>query len=76
MSSLSTETLEEFGKQHVVKGLGRITTGIMAKGAGSYVDMEDGRHMLDFTCGIGVTNLGELIVDSLNSVDIHETVQM
>ncbi|KAH7916583.1 acetylornithine aminotransferase [Hygrophoropsis aurantiaca] len=30
----------------------------MAKGEGSYVSFEDGRRMLDFSCGIGVTNLG------------------
>lgn len=30
----------------------------MEKGEGSYVTYEDGRKMLDFTCGIGVTNLG------------------
>ena len=31
----------------------------MQKGEGSYVTLGDGRKMLDFTCGIGVTNLGE-----------------
>ena len=30
----------------------------MTKGDGSYVDYSDGRRFLDFTCGIGVTNLG------------------
>lgn len=30
----------------------------MVKGEGSYVVYDDGRKMLDFTCGIGVTNLG------------------
>jgi len=56
-----TSTLEglyEFGLQHVTRGLGRCTTGIMTKGDGSYVEYADGRRMLDFTCGIGVTNLG------------------
>ncbi|KAK0193312.1 pyridoxal phosphate-dependent transferase [Armillaria mellea] len=56
--SLSTESLQAFGEKHVTRGLGRITEGIVAQGRGSYVDFQDGRHMLDFTSGIGVTNLG------------------
>ncbi|KAJ7485602.1 acetylornithine aminotransferase [Mycena latifolia] len=43
---------------NVTHGVGRITEGIMARGRGSYVEYTDGRTMLDFTCGIGVTNLG------------------
>ncbi|KAF6756861.1 aminotransferase [Ephemerocybe angulata] len=43
---------------HVHPALGRITEGIMTKGDGTYVEYADGRRMLDFTCGIGVTNLG------------------
>lgn len=30
----------------------------MTKGDGTYVEYADGKRMLDFTCGIGVTNLG------------------
>ncbi|KAF8193299.1 aminotransferase [Pholiota molesta] len=45
------EDLHEFGVKHVTKGLGRITEGIMVKG-------EVHTKLLDFTCGIGVTNLG------------------
>ena len=30
----------------------------MVKGEGSHVVYDDGRRMLDFTCGIGVTGLG------------------
>ncbi|KAF9446067.1 acetylornithine aminotransferase [Macrolepiota fuliginosa MF-IS2] len=52
------KALRELGVKHVTKGVGRITEGIMVKGEGSYVRYDDGRHMLDFTCGIGVTNLG------------------
>ncbi|KAK0472048.1 acetylornithine aminotransferase [Armillaria novae-zelandiae] len=55
---LSSESLQAFGERHVTRGLGRITEGIVAQGRGSYVDFQDGRHMLDFTSGIGVTNLG------------------
>ena len=57
--SVAAEDLHEFGAKHVTKGLGRITQGIMTKGEGSYVYYDDGRKYLDFTCGIGVTNLGE-----------------
>ena len=56
------EELHDFGVRHVTKGLGRITNGIMVKGDGSYVEYDDGKRMLDFTCGIGVTNLGEWVV--------------
>jgi 4-aminobutyrate aminotransferase len=54
----NSASLVQFGQQYVTKGVGRITESVMAKGEGSYVDFEDGRRMLDFTCGIGVTNLG------------------
>ncbi|KAK7062819.1 hypothetical protein VNI00_000313 [Paramarasmius palmivorus] len=54
----ASENLQEFGEYHVNGGLGRITKGIMSKAQGSYVQFQDGRNMLDFTCGIGVTNLG------------------
>ena len=58
--AISAENLYAFGVKHVTKGLGRITEGIMTKGEGSYVVYDDGRQMLDFTCGIGVTSLGKL----------------
>ncbi|KAG1752951.1 pyridoxal phosphate-dependent transferase [Suillus lakei] len=54
----SADSLVAFGQQHVTRGLGRLTEAVMAKGEGSYVTFEDGRRMLDFSCGIGVTNLG------------------
>jgi len=56
---MSSDKLDAFGAHHITKGLGRIKGGIMAKGEGSYVVYEDGQRMLDFTSGIGVTNLGE-----------------
>lgn len=55
----SVDALLQIGDKHVNKGLGRLTEAIMVKGEGSYVTLHDGRRMLDFTCGIGVTNLGE-----------------
>lgn len=54
-----SQSLYQFGQQHITKGISRITEGIMMKGEGTYVVYDDGRRMLDFTCGIGVTGLGE-----------------
>ncbi|KAH8119157.1 acetylornithine aminotransferase [Phellopilus nigrolimitatus] len=54
----SAETLLQIGDKHVTKGLGRLTEAIITNGEGSYVTLHDGRKMLDFTCGIGVTSLG------------------
>jgi len=56
-TSSDSSSLLEYGR-NVTKGLGRITEGIMTSGKGSYVEYDDGRKMLDFTCGIGVTSLG------------------
>lgn len=55
---MSLSKLAQFGVQHVAKGIGRLTPQVIESGSGSYVTMEGGRKMLDFTCGIGVTNLG------------------
>ncbi|KAJ7126182.1 pyridoxal phosphate-dependent transferase [Mycena epipterygia] len=52
-----TSSLLDYGR-NVTNGLGRITEGIMTSGKGSYVEYDDGRKMLDFTCGIGVTSMG------------------
>ncbi|KAG5641056.1 hypothetical protein DXG03_006281 [Asterophora parasitica] len=56
--STSSEKLLKLGHKHVTNGLGRLTEGIMAKGNGSYVEYEDGKRLLDFSTGIGVTSLG------------------
>jgi 4-aminobutyrate aminotransferase len=55
---MSVSKLAQFGIQHVAKGIGRLSTEVLESGAGSYVTTTEGRKMLDFTCGIGVTNLG------------------
>lgn len=55
---MSVSKLAEFGIKHVAKGIGRLSTEILESGAGSYVTTTEGRKMLDFTSGIGVTNLG------------------
>jgi len=56
---MSTLSLQEIGAKHVTKGLARLTgEAIITKGRGSYVTLNDGRELLDFTTGIGVTGLG------------------
>ncbi|KAF1346450.1 4-aminobutyrate aminotransferase [Delphinella strobiligena] len=55
---MSLSKLAEFGVKHVAKGIGRLSTEVLESGAGSYVTTTEGRKMLDFTSGIGVTNLG------------------
>ena len=56
MATLSA--LSKFGTKHVAKGIGRLTPEVLASGSGSHVTTTTGRRMLDFTSGIGVTNLG------------------
>jgi 4-aminobutyrate aminotransferase len=55
---MSISKLAQFGVTHVARGIGRLATEVIESGSGSYVTMVGGRKMLDFTCGIGVTNLG------------------
>ncbi|EXJ61667.1 4-aminobutyrate aminotransferase [Cladophialophora yegresii CBS 114405] len=55
---MSIRNLAEFGTRHVARGIGRLATEVIESGSGSYVTMASGRKMLDFTCGIGVANLG------------------
>jgi len=55
---MSASKLAEFGTRHIARGIGRLATEVIESGSGSYVTMVGGRKMLDFTCGIGVANLG------------------
>lgn len=55
---MATTKLAQFGTKHIAKGIGRLSTEVLESGSGSYVTTTTGRKMLDFTCGIGVTNLG------------------
>jgi acetylornithine/succinyldiaminopimelate/putrescine aminotransferase len=48
----------EFAQHHVSKGVVRLSEDIIEKGEGSWLTFRSGRTALDFTCGIGVTNLG------------------
>lgn len=60
-TSHNSQDLVDFGQKHVTKGLARLTEAIITSGEGSYVNLHDGRRMLDFTTGIGVTNLGVFV---------------
>lgn len=55
---MALSTLAAFGTKHVAKGISRLSQEVIESGSGSYVTMDSGRRMLDFTSGIGVTNLG------------------
>ncbi|KAL8797273.1 MAG: hypothetical protein Q9195_000426 [Heterodermia aff. obscurata] len=55
---MSASALSQFGVKHVARGIGRLATEVIESGSGSYVTMLGGRRFLDFTSGIGVTNLG------------------
>lgn len=46
------------GKQHIARGVGRMSEMVMKKGKGSWIWTADDRKLLDFTSGIAVTNLG------------------
>ena len=59
----ATELLA-FGKQHVARGLSRLKEDIIISGEGSWVTLADGTRAIDFSCGIGVTNLGYYLVSS------------
>lgn len=59
MSARSSAELVSFGQKHVAKGLNRLVEDVIVQGEGAYVTMSSGRRLLDFTTGIGVTNLGK-----------------
>lgn len=56
--SITTVPLLDFAQRHVTKGVNHLTEDVFVKGDGSWVTMHSGRKLLDFTSGIGVTNLG------------------
>eukprot|EP00040_Diaphanoeca_grandis_P031252 m.186635 g.186635 ORF g.186635 m.186635 type:complete len:426 (-) comp32275_c4_seq3:290-1567(-) len=43
---------------NIVRGVGRIATHTLTKGSGPWLYTTEGRKILDFACGIGVTNTG------------------
>jgi 4-aminobutyrate aminotransferase len=55
----TTAQWAEFGREHVTNGLGRLKDHVMVKGEGLNLYTSEGEKYLDFTAGIGVTNLGQ-----------------
>lgn len=53
-----TSNLVSFGTRHIARGIGRTTQHVFERGQGSWIYTTEGRKLLDFTTGIGVTNLG------------------
>jgi 4-aminobutyrate aminotransferase len=49
----------DFGRSHVSHGLGRLRDHVIVKGQGLELFTAEGKRLLDFTAGIGVTNLGQ-----------------
>lgn len=49
----------DFGRDHVSHGLARLRDHVIVKGEGLNLYTADGKKLLDFTAGIGVTNLGQ-----------------
>lgn len=62
-STASSDSLVQFGQKHVMKGLTRLVDVVIESGEGSYVNLNNGRRVLDFTSGIGVTSLGDPLSD-------------
>lgn len=57
----------DFGREHVSHGLGRVKDHVIVKGEGLNLYTADGKKLLDFTAGIGVTNLGQWVLSSSSS---------
>lgn len=55
---MATASSVEYGQRHVSKGVSRLSEDVIEKAEGPWVTFRSGRVALDFTCGIGVTNLG------------------
>jgi len=55
---MSTESLYTENFPHMSPVWGRIFNFVAERAEGSYIYTTDGRKLLDFTCGIGVTNTG------------------
>ena len=49
----------DFGREHVSHGVGRLRDHVIVKGQGLELTTAEGKRLLDFTAGIGVTNLGQ-----------------
>lgn len=58
LPTMSLSKLSQFGTKRVARGIGRLSQEVLESGSGSYLTTTEGRKLLDFTSGIGVTNLG------------------
>ena len=56
--TMSTNTLYQDNVSHMAPVWTRIFNFVADRAEGSYIYTDDGRKLLDFTCGIGVTNTG------------------
>eukprot|EP01126_Amoeba_proteus_P029115 TRINITY_DN286_c0_g1_i7.p1 TRINITY_DN286_c0_g1~~TRINITY_DN286_c0_g1_i7.p1 ORF type:complete len:393 (+),score=48.61 TRINITY_DN286_c0_g1_i7:73-1251(+) len=54
----SYSTRRDFALRHLSPGIGRLCEEEFVSAQGSYVTTSDGKKLLDFTMGIGVTNVG------------------
>ena len=59
MATRSAAQWADFGKDHISAGLGRLRDEVIVKGSGLELLTAEGKRYLDFTAGIGVTNLGQ-----------------
>src|SRR4026207_1875552 len=55
---MNTHTLSEQTFSHMSPVWSRIFNCVAERAEGAYIYTDDGRKLLDFTCGIGVTNTG------------------
>lgn len=55
----SAEQWRDFAANHIARGLGRLHNDVIVRGEGMYLYSGEGKQYLDFTAGIGVTNLGQ-----------------
>src|SRR5512146_3250843 len=58
MAASTAESLYSENFPHMSPVWGRIFNFVAERAEGSYIYTTDGRRLLDFTCGIGVTNTG------------------
>ncbi|PWN86891.1 putative ornithine-oxo-acid aminotransferase [Acaromyces ingoldii] len=56
--SQSTARYQSIARNHIAPALGRLRDHVFTSGRGLRVETSDGRSLLDFTAGIGVTSLG------------------
>lgn len=67
LHTTTMSSLAAFGSKTVARGVGRFTDLVLEKGSGAYITTDTGRQMMDFTSGIGVTNLGMFLTCSGDS---------